>query len=740
MRHTLLCLTLSCAALSTRAAESTEPVKDLPQGGIATIEVTARKQSEDLEQTPISITALSGDDLRASGVTDIGKLQQFAPNLSVSTAAPLAGSANSSQIFIRGIGQTDFTPNTSPGVGLYLDGVYMPNALGSVLNLLDVQSVEILRGPQGTLFGRNTIGGAVSVTTQPPRADFGGFVEADGGSYGEVDGRAGLNLPISEKVHANFSLGSENNDGWVKRLAFGGNPGSGEGNKHLIVGRGAIDIAATDQLDLLFAVDGSHDKGEQAGTVPLALNPAGQFSGFYNGVVAPALVPTLGTKAFFNNQYLAGPYATYANGPNTSDDAVIGASLTATEELGAVTLKSITAYRNTQGYFAQDYDFSPLNLSTLSDGYRDETVSEEFQVIGKALAGRLNYVAGIYYSDERAKDHNLVNFPVVEIWSGGYNDNSSKAVFGQFTYRLLDDLSVTGGLRETQDTTSFLPSSYILSSPVGFVPGTLVVPAVTVSKSFLDLSPEFNLAYNVTPDLMSYFNFSQGYKSGGFTQRVFPPLPAVPAYAPEYATVYEIGAKTTIGQRLRLNGDVFHTDYTNVQVTYQNGIAPQTSNAAAAAIDGAELEITAVPIERLTVTASGGYTDARYTSVQPGAAVTLHDRFPFTPKWNLSGSLSYDASLPGGWTATPRADVSYRSAENYDAQNPTYLWQKAYAISNLAITLRPPEKGWEAFLHINNLFDRRYLATGYDQYQADGWAGGIYGAPRIVVGGVRWRF
>ena len=742
-----------CAPTLVHAQESVAqaaPVAPEAQGGLQEVVVTARKRRENLQDTPISITALSARELQSKGYQNIGGLKDAAPNLSITTSSPISGSSNSASVFIRGIGQIDFTPNTNPGVGIYLDGVYIARSVGSVLDLVDIQSIDVLKGPQGTLFGRNTIGGAIDVKTVEPSEEFGGSASASFGSYNEMDGKASINVPINDKILSKFAIGTQNYDGYVTRLNIDGSEAGHEGNKHDIVGRGDILFKPTDDLNIRFSIDGTRDRDENAGEVLINTNPNSAFAGFYNGVLSAAYVPTLGSKAFYNNQWVAGPYTTYANGPNRSDSSVIGLGLTISYDLGPVNIKSITAYRNMQSFFGRDGDSSPLPVNFTTDGYRDEEVSQELQVSGKALNDKLTYLGGLYYFDEKAVDTNLVQFPVVYITSGGKNDNSSEAAFTQATYEVFDGFDATAGLRYTRDVTLFTPIQYINSSPLPYAafysPTTgltppLILPTATARNSSHNWSPEVNLAYHWTPDLMTYFNFSEGFKSGGFTQRVFPPRDTVPSYQPEQATVFEIGAKSTFfDRRLRVNAAVFHTDYDQVQITQLVSVAPTTQNGGSATIDGGELEIRALPIEKLTVSGSAGYTFAHWVALAPGAQITLGDKFAFTPLWSLSGSISYAGQLDNGWHITPRVDFSYRSTQYYDAVNSPDLRQSGYGLASASITVSPEDQNPEVFFRVDNMFNQVYLTSGDSDLPTAGLSEGIYGRPRTFLGGIRYTF
>lgn len=706
--------------------------------GLEEITVTARKREENLQDTPVAVTALTADTLEARGFTDISQINGSVPNLQFSSTASVSGSTSAASIFIRGVGQTDFTLTTEPGVGVFLDGVYIARSVGSVLNILDVERIEVLRGPQGTLFGKNTIGGAINVTSKRPAEDFQGKVEVTAGRYDRLDAKATVDIPINEKLLTKFSLASLNKDGYVDRLLVGDELGG----KSEIVGRAAVLYLPRDDLSLNLAVDASNIRSDSAASklMDVNLNPGAPFLPLLNASLAPEQQYTLenyGTNSL---------YTTNGTGPNVNDIDIWGVSGTIEWEPEAFTLKSITSYRDLDAHFGRDGDNTPLLLVHTEDFYDQQQFSQEFQLSGSALDDRLDWLMGAFYFAEEGDNVNLVTFtgefgslfglsdPAFTLQSGGKIDNYSAGGFAQVSYDLTDQFSVTVGLRYSDEEREFLPDQYIqeirsagLSNVIpGFDP---ILPFEWVTDTTSRWDPKVGIEYQATPDILLYTTYSTGFKGGGFAQRVFPGRADTPTFGPEIVKVYEVGAKMVgFDNRVRLNMAVFHTNYEDMQVTVFDGIAPRTVNGGNAEVDGFELELEAVPVDRLTVGLGVGYTNARFEDISPDATeVTINSDFPYTPEWTVNGFLAYNFDLNDLGLLTLRTDWSYRASQFLDAANG--LFQDAYELVDISMLYEPNDANWSFMVGGRNITGSEYLTGGLDSLSAFGYAEGIY-APK----------
>jgi len=691
--------------------------------------VTARKREEGLQNTPISITAVSSEGLEKRQIISMDQVSNITPNLTINTSSAFSGSSQTPAVFLRGIGQTDFTLNTDPGVGIYVDGVYISRSVGALLDLVDVERVEILRGPQGTLFGRNTIGGSISITSNKPADDLSGKAKVTIGSDNWLILSGNISLPISDNLKAKVTIQNQDRDGYVTRTADGVKLGDDNSTSF----RGALLWTPTDKLS--FYLVGDYTTARENGA-PLSLtevNEAAPFAAIHNIFVAPGLVPDLGNGAFYNDQYITGNlYETAGTEPVFSDLDVWGLMLTAEYQGDMFDVKSITSYRNLDSKFSRDGDGSPLRINATANIFTYDQFSQEVQFLGQGLDDRMNWILGLYYFEESGNDNNTVDFGYVSFRSGGAVKNKSYAAFFQTTYDVTDKFSVTGGLRYTDETKKFNPVTFILEQRVplpvppfppflNFTNGQLLVPEGQVETGVGKWTPMINLAYQWTEGLMTYATFSQGFKSGGFTQRIFPALAAVPSFNPETVNVYEAGFKYSgLEGRMRLNGSAYYTDYANLQVTVQIGVAPTTQNAAEAEIKGFELEMQLIPVERMQVDLGIGYIDAKYTALDNQVVgLSLDSKLPGTSEWTLNGAVSYVLDIGNSGTLTPRLDWSYRSEFFFDANNT--MQEDGYHLLNASM-MYDNDNDWRITFFVKNLTNQTYLTHGESILNPAGFA------------------
>lgn len=710
-----------------------------------TIVVTARKREENLQDTPISISAFSSEGLAARGVQATDSLGTITPNLTLQNNPAFGGSANSAAIYIRGIGQQDFVPTVDPGVGVYVDGVYVARSVGSILDLVDFERIEVLRGPQGTLFGRNTIGGALSITSKAPSAGFEGKLGATYGTDDQVTLKAMLNGGLAENLYARISVAYFGRDGYVQRP-----DGIDLGNANRAVGRLALRFEPSDTATFDLAIDGTRarENGAPVSTLGFAYNftrAAPPFVDINNvlanvmagGAMMPCTLdgtPNLTVPGCVDDRYVGGRGQNLGTAPAYSDSDVWGAGLTSTFELGdTTTLKSISAYRSLDSEFARDGDGTPVRIAEYVDLYRQEQLSQELQLLGEAFGGRLNWILGAYYFREWGNNVNLLDFTVSRFRSGGKFKNKSLAFFGQGTFELADGLDLTAGLRYTKDNKSFTPDQEILENYVGFLPpfdapffaaGTPILPNVTARRKFSEVTPMVNLAYKATPDLMIYGNFSRGFKSGGFTQRVFPPIvypfttdepdpvKQIPSFDPEKVDAYEAGVKFTTGP-LQLNLAGFYNDYKDLQIQVFTSVAPVFRNAASATIKGFEAEAKLSPGNGWFAEFAVGLTDASYDDIDEATTfVPADNAFERISKWTLSGGVQKEIILGGGSTLTPRVDWSYRSKFFNDTFNTPQIAQGGYHLVDANLTWRDANDALSITAAVKNVFDKNFLLSG----------------------------
>lgn len=768
------------------------------------IVVTARKRTESLQDTPIAVSAFTGDSLERRQVTSVAQIERFTPSLVFDTSEGIGG-GSSAQIFIRGVGQSDFNVGAEPGVGVYLDSVYIGRTPGANLDLMDLQQVEVLRGPQGTLFGRNTIGGAISLSSKKPSNEFGGKVDVTVGTDNRVDIKATVDIPLSDTFRTKFTGLSKKQDGYVRVL----NTGQDLGDVDVAAARAAFEWEVSDTLLVDFTVDGTRQRQAGAATTGMFFDDTflgpGQpatIAGFYNTVAqngvsgaipspvagrdifGQALVNDKGNCAFsvgaapnsdlgnpncFNAQYDTGDmYTTYGSETVNNVD-VYGVALTAAWDINdELSLKTITAYRDMDARFTNDIDNTPLAVGETENNIQQNQFSQELQLLGNY--DRTSWVAGLYYFEESASDAGQITTGSGNFTNGTAVENEAVAVFGQVTYDVSEQLSVTIGGRYTEEKKSFSPDSeyvthFFIPAPFFNLPenttlanqygcptnpdgsgvclqGTRFLPADKLSQDVSEFKPMINVNYSVTDDAMLYLSYSEGFKSGGGNQRaIFPEDDtSVLLYGPEFVEVYEAGFKTSwFERRLNLNGAAFYTDYKDIQINVQLGFVPVVQNAGDAEIKGFELELNALPLENLEVNASLAYLDAKYIKVADNAAITADHNFANTPELSGSLNLIYTVELPGGHALSSQLDWSYSSEIYNDADNNIELRQDDLSLINASVAFESIDEKWFLALNVSNLTDEKYLVAGF-RNAVGGFGQGIVARQRQWSLNIQRRF
>jgi iron complex outermembrane recepter protein len=748
-------LALASPAMSqvTEGAANNAEAQSQDESGLGEIVVTARKRAENLQDTPISVAAFSGETLEQKQVNSVGDLGRFTPNVSLEQGASISGSSSAVTAFIRGVGQTDFNLTIDPGVGLYVDGVYVSRSVGALLDTLDLEQVQVLRGPQGTLFGKNTIGGAIVLTSRKPSDKFELIAEATTGRYNRADGRLTVNIPLSETVSLRAGGSVQTRDGYVRRLFDGGK----SGNKNSLSGRVQLFIKPTPDFSLLLAADGTRTREQAIATSLVAVDENAQFPFFHNKILNAAScgapgTPTPRNDVCYTSRWITGDrFTTWAGGPNYSNLDLWGVSLTAEYDLGAATIKSITAYRDLKSSFYLDVDQSPRVIDETSNVYSQNQFSQEFQISGTAFNDRLKYLAGLYYLKEKGVDRNTLEFTIARFLSGGAVNNDSYAAFAQATYEVTDKFNLTLGARYTSEKKRFKPDQVILRDGLGgdllllsrcfvrptpilppnptcaadptFNPnGNLILPRTERVAKANEFTPAVTLDYKFNDDVLGYVSYSKGFKSGGFTQRVFPPLPEAPSFGPEFVSSYEIGLKTEFFDRkVRLNTAAFYTDYSDLQIIVADGIAPTVRNAGKARIKGFEAELEIAAIDRVRLQGGLGYTDAEYRTISPQAApVTVNSQLPNAPKWTATANIVIDAVKADWGKVTLLGDWSYKSGHHKEAINSPGTFQPAYSLFGASVAVGLLDERLLVSVGGTNLSNKNYILTGYDNIGAQG--------------------
>ena len=672
------------ALMLTAGAASAQTAAATDDGGIAEIVVTAQKRAENIQDVPIAITAIGSAFLESRGITSIENLGAIAPNVKIERAP---SNKTISQISIRGSVTINPAITWEPAVGLYLDGVYVAKAQGSIFDVADLERVEVLRGPQGTLYGRNALAGAVNLVTKKPTGELGGLGEFTYGNFDQVRGRAILNLPRAGVFSLKLSGQIQKRDGFIQigpnpfPAAFLARPNSVDSTNDVdsLSGMAQLRIEPSDNLLIDYAFDYSRydQRPDYAQLVRVNRNgdprdifdpnsPSYQFAG--------AFFPL----NLFTNPDRQSSGSIDAN-PLFEKSRVYGHSLTIAYDFGNATLKSISAYRNVDFSDSLDLDGSPLDVAFTQRFTKYDAFSQELQLVGTALGDKLNYVIGGFYYTEAAETLGPQSF-----FGGGtafqsdYGSNTDAyAVSAQLDYAITDALKLTVGGRytyEKKDVRRFLRSLgppapvTIADIPFGGVP----------DATFNDFSPAATLSYAITDDINVYGRYAQGFKSGGFngeSNSFGAPTAACPSgafelcdpYRPETVDSFELGLKTSFfDRRMTLNLAVFNNEHKDIQLSIFQAIGAASStvrNAAQARIRGLEIEFVAKPVDAVTLNGSFAFLDAKYKSyIDGGIDVADNRAFPHTPKFTMNLGADWRV-IEGKWGRFNLiADVSHVSS------------------------------------------------------------------------------
>ena len=757
-----------------------------------TVVVTAQRREENLLDVPLSVSAFGGDLLADLGVQTLDEVAKISPNVTLEVSR---GTNNTLSAFIRGVGQQDPVAGFESGVGIYIDDVYLNRPQGAVLEVYDVERIEVLRGPQGTLYGRNTIGGAVKYVTKglsdEPTFKARGAV----GSYGQADIVASGSVPLGDTIRVGGGLAYFTRDGFGENLITG----EENYNKDVAAYRLSAEWDVTDKFQIRLAGDYMNDES--------------------NARQGHRLIPDL--RAPFTYPVLDNVYDNRA-GLNVVEQnvEVMGGSLIAEYEINEnFTIKNILAYREDEGTTPIDFDALPEADVDVPAIYTNDQLSNEFQIAYSS--DRLNGIVGAYYLEANsgtvfdvllATTGTLLNLPGLNAQTFGDVNTETWSVFGDFTFDVTDQFSVSLGGRYTEDERNsiVLRRTYIGGFSDFF--GGNGVPIATTSNfngsaKFDDFSPRVSLTYKPVEDHTLYVTYSQGFKGGSFDPRgqtsaapdlnrncIAPTLNplAPPAYCtggatrasdpedefnfmqfdPEEVDSYEIGWKaSTFDNRVQTSLAGFYMDYKDIQVPGSVGIDTDndgvndtftgvTTNAGAATLWGIELEGTAVLGEQLfndtdifTTGFSLGYIDAQYDEFIDAFGNDVADQrvFQNTPEWTGSLRLTYDTPfniLLKEGRLTINQLTSYRSdSSQFEVRSP--LDQEAYALYDLSLRWQEEGSKWGFSLTGKNLTDERYKVAGYNFINPttgaptlglEGVLNAYYGDPRTFTFGIDYAF
>ena len=716
-------------ATAQGATQDTTPRRDAPatEGGLADIVVTAQKRATSVQNTPLAVTAIGGADLRAREINSVENLAPSLPNVNFGKNVGFA------RIAIRGVGLDTTVIGQEGRVAYHADGVYISRPTAAIATFFDVNRVEVVRGPQGTLYGRNATAGAVNVITNDPERNFGGYGKVTVGNYGLIQTDGALTGGLTDTLSARFAFQTVNRGGYGRNLALN----EDIDNEKTYALRGKIKFAPSGMFDIVLSGDYSHEH-DQA------------FVYHYLGVGSPGVVP-LG-QALGGTVPTDNPRDTTSDVPQYNYRRFYGFGVVANLKLGFATLTSVTGYRNSDTNYRTDADGTSAVTATFNIEERSKQFSQELRLAGDI--SRLKYLIGAYYFSEDIFGTN--NFtplrrpaPPFSFAQGvdfrGDTTTRAAALFGQLDYEILDGLTLTAGARYSHEKKGIdHKGMQDLVTPYDPTVPFVYTQFQVASETENSVTPRFGIEYKASRDILLYATYAKGFKSGGYNNNAFgDPL------KPEKLTDYEGGIKGEfLDHKLRTNLAAFYYDYTNLQLQKVVGSAAIPLNAGRAIVKGVEAEIALRPVSALELSGNFSYLDTKIKdfatsdAARPTLGVITIDgnRLPQAPRYTINLAAAYTLDTAMG-AFTLRGEAAYTDRVYFSFYNRPEVSQGAYGKYNAFLSYRNVRTGVSASLFIRNITNKRTISSaqvsaGFSRFPIVG----AYDPPRTFGGSLGYNF
>jgi iron complex outermembrane recepter protein len=722
-RFAIPCTAMILAMLATSPAAAQDVQTEASDADNGEIIVTARRVNESIQNTPVSVTAITGEALQRQNVFDVSQLPA-GPGviLDRDTAFP-----NSGAFSIRGISLDDKEPTNDPAVGVMVNDIYLARTYGAVLDLIDVENVQVLRGPQGTLFGRNTMAGLITVRTRRPGDAFAMRAQASYGSWNALDLRGAVDIPLSgDRAGLSIAAQYRRSDGYFENLAPLGPDVGGTASATV---RGTLVVRPTDSLTMTLIGDYTDEDNE-----PFAGNP---FVLPFQVLARPAFQPFIEPRT-------SSPDRVYQNGRGPNDGEYYGASLELVQDLGSVDLTSLTGYRDSANDVVSDFDRTGTTFLHTRERTNQWQFSQELRATTK-FDGAFNLVAGLYYFETRVRvDRNdeldqcmvqtLLGFPCVSLVNfftpvapgqalirndGFYRQNAkSWSAYGQAFIDLGGSVRATIGGRYTSERKDFTiePADDDLANRIIGIPD----PTVSDSKKFKNFSPRVGLDFQVQPNILLYGSFARGFRSGGYNGRAGS-VTSIGPYGDEQVDSFELGLKSDLlDRKLRFNVAAFLNNYDDMQLAVfrSTGFGQETvvTNAGKARIGGVEIEAVAKLTQAFRISADLAWTDSKYerfVADLDGDGVETDNsslRVRRTPKWK--SRVAADLTIPVG-AGDVDANLTWNYSSSYETIVQNFAFGRRPSASEFDANLRyQPNDKWRIAVFARNIFDKRFVRVG----------------------------
>lgn len=755
--------TMAASVVTGAILTTTSVVAQIGSAVMEEVLVTAERREANLQDVPIAMNAFSGDALEEYQVADVGDLQSLVPNLSIHV-----GDANNAVAYIRGVGQIDSVAFFEPGVGMYLDDVYLGRAQGAFLSVIDVERIEVLRGPQGSLYGRNTVGGAIKYVSASPTEELSGNAVVTMGDYGRADFKGSVSGPLSDVLSGRLTAAKLTRDGF----SYNQFDGDDDGDLNTSFIRGVLQAELSDKVSAILSVDYTKNDPDHSRT------PAKETD-----ITVTTVDPFTFGLTFPVYEADVDPFLVNADFNNTEETETQGIDLKVSWQISdSLTLKSITSFRELDYGTELDLDGTPQNAFGIFYFNDQEQTSQEFQLNWDK--DEFSAILGLYYFNEQGSTFDGGVFNNLLIATSGVSEfnTDSYALFGQIDYDLSDRLTATLGFRYTEEEKEYQRQveDYDLTAlagiffnpdfsvgytnpellnprssdiPLGQGLGTLGPLAVVTPADFSNFSPKVGLKYKLGENAQVYGNVSTGFKSGGFNGRVA--NSALEPFDEETLTSYELGYKSQLmDNRVRFNAAIFYNDYEDLQVSSFEvtadglSILPIFTNAGKAAIQGVEFDVSAILTEGLTLNANVGFLDAEYKEFLGAADPVTNEVLDISdqrsmvnaPDVDANLGLVYDMPLENYGTLRFMGDISYRDKTYLEVNSSENLAQDAYSVINAAIVFNSNDGHWQIILGGKNLSDKNYRSHAFDLSAFPGVELGYYNAPRTYSLSAKYSF
>ncbi len=705
----MLSLTVSGTALA-QDSNVEAPNGEQNEGGVNVIVVTAQKRAQNLQDVPVSVTAFDDQMIAEAGFTNSLSIGDQVPNLEIKT---FGGVPN---IFIRGVGNNDFNSSSIGPISVYRDDVVVASTGSQIFSLFDLERIEVVRGPQGTLFGKNTTGGAVQFFSKLPGDEFEGNARVGYGRYGLFEGEVAASLPITDNFSVRIAGMVRKRDG-EKRNLFDNTDAI---NVDEAAARAIFRLRPGPDTDLRLTVGGGRDRSDYLENKPVGVINGGDLFGY--------------TDPFPNNDR-----ALNFNGPSRNFSDNVFVNFVAQHDFGDWSIRSLTGYDKSEVDNSVDVDGGPFRIDEIVFLTDAEQFTQELQL--SYDDGTLNAIAGLYYfyEDFNARsDADLIGeltfaqgaLPLI---TQATRKNKAYAAFGQATYAIMPELRFTAGARYTIDKVrathqaDLVPNFFDVNIPNGAP--VVLVPFANLRDTYKSFSWRLGIDYDVNEDVLAYFSVDKGFKAGGFNIGIITSLAERTQVDPETLISYEVGLKSTLFDRnLRLNLSAFYYDYSDLQVLSVNtqaGSAVPTlglDNAADATIKGVEVEAFATPTDWLDLGLNFGILDAKFKNYLSGAIDPVTgqprdfsgNRMPGAPKFTLSANAQVTVPVDRFETRW-RAEYNFTGKKFYNnAEDQLVSSGEGYGLLNLRISLVDPDNDWELAFWGKNVTDKAHIVDATD--------------------------